>query len=82
MVNVEWPMCVPGVGVVVAMETGRKVTCHLQADWMYAEVSSVVIVSVAMANKPSPVSLSGRVAEGGAGALIQCWTAPQYGAPQ
>ena len=36
-------MCVPGVGVAVTLGTGQKVTCHLQVDWMYAQVSRVMV---------------------------------------
>ena len=36
--GIEWPVCVPGLGVSIMMAGGQKVTCHLQVDWMYLEV--------------------------------------------
>ena len=47
-VGIEWPMCLPGVGVALLREgeegqgEERRVTCELQVDWMYAEVSQYV----------------------------------------
>ena len=36
--GVEWPMCLPGLGVSLVREGGEEVTCEMQVDWMYAEV--------------------------------------------
>ncbi len=37
VVDSEWPVCVPGVGVSIRMAGGQKVACHLQVDWMYMQ---------------------------------------------
>jgi len=38
--DVEWPMCVPGIGVrVLPGQSSDHVICHLQVEWMYAHVS-------------------------------------------
>ena len=43
-VGIEWPMCLPGVGVKLVRKVeeeegeGEEVMCELQVDWMYAEV--------------------------------------------
>ena len=44
MTDVEWPQCVPGVGVVLTGKgAGQEVTCYLQVDWMYAQVNHMTV---------------------------------------
>ena len=42
----EWPMCLPGVGVALVRGGGgeeeEEVMCELQVDWMHGEVSMMM----------------------------------------